>query len=136
MLSDIDDGTLSNVVIGRQIDADASSEKTFHRASKWVQQCDADHTSTRCSVPDAALPSRVLDVKSTASSELNLYESHGETGKYAALSHPWETDTTAKHDIDLYKDSVDLEKLPKTFQDAVTMTRKLGLRYLWIDALW
>jgi hypothetical protein len=25
--------------------------------------------------------------------------------------------------------------LPKSFQDAVTVTRGLGLRYLWIDAL-
>jgi hypothetical protein len=26
-------------------------------------------------------------------------------------------------------------QLPKTFQDAVTVTRKLGIRYLWIDSL-
>jgi hypothetical protein len=32
-------------------------------------------------------------------------------------------------------DEIPLERLPKTFQDAVYITRKLGLKYLWIDAL-
>jgi hypothetical protein len=31
--------------------------------------------------------------------------------------------------------NVQVEKLPRTFQDAITFTRRLGLRYLWIDSL-
>lgn len=30
---------------------------------------------------------------------------------------------------------IDVSKLPKTFQDAVFITRELGVRYLWIDSL-
>lgn len=33
------------------------------------------------------------------------------------------------------KRGIDLEVMPKTFQDAVKVTRKLGFRYLWIDSL-
>jgi hypothetical protein len=27
------------------------------------------------------------------------------------------------------------EQLPRTIQDAVTVTRRIGLRYIWVDAL-
>lgn len=32
-------------------------------------------------------------------------------------------------------DGIDFEAMPRTFQDAVTVTRNLGLRYIWIDSL-
>jgi hypothetical protein len=32
-------------------------------------------------------------------------------------------------------DGIDVDNLPQTFQDAVTLTESLGLRYLWIDSL-
>lgn len=31
--------------------------------------------------------------------------------------------------------SIDYSKLPKSFQDAVDVTRELGVRYLWIDSI-
>lgn len=30
---------------------------------------------------------------------------------------------------------IEINTLPKTFQDAVEATRRLGVRYLWIDSL-
>lgn len=59
--------------------------------------------------------------------------------QYAALSHCWGSapiemvTTTANQDNMLQKLSVQF--LGKTFQDAITATRTLGLRYLWIDCL-
>ncbi len=32
-------------------------------------------------------------------------------------------------------EGIDIDDLPPTFRDAVTVVRKLGLRYLWIDSL-
>ena len=32
-------------------------------------------------------------------------------------------------------ESINMTDIPKTFQDAVLITRKLGYRYLWIDSL-
>jgi hypothetical protein len=42
---------------------------------------------------------------------------------------------TTKGNIEVYIRGVDLNTLPKTFRDAVHATRKLGIKYLWIDAL-
>jgi hypothetical protein len=43
------------------------------------------------------------------------------------------TTTTTAQDI---TDGVLFSKLPRTLQDAMTITLKLGLRYIWIDSLW
>ena len=37
--------------------------------------------------------------------------------------------------IEQFKERIDIAELPKTFQDAVHVTRQLGLQYLWIDSL-
>jgi hypothetical protein len=37
--------------------------------------------------------------------------------------------------IDLRKNRIELVDMPKTFQDAVKVTRALGIRYLWADSL-
>jgi hypothetical protein len=65
---------------------------------------------------------------------------------YVVLSHRWGTSdhkqpaevkfpTTNKENMNHIKEGVDDTDLPRTFQDAVIITRKLKLQYLWIDSL-
>jgi hypothetical protein len=85
------------------------------------------------------LPTRLIEVTlPDHSTNVRLYETHGETGQYACLSHRWiegHTITTVLSNIDDRKKEIQWEALPKTFQDAITIVRKLGLRYIWIDSL-
>lgn len=37
--------------------------------------------------------------------------------------------------LDEFRSVIPWEKLPKTFQDAISVTEKLGTRFFWIDAL-
>jgi hypothetical protein len=84
-----------------------------------------------------SLPKRVIRVGS-ASEEPRLYISNGEHADYMTLSHSWggvspiitTTDTLSQR-----MQAIPYKKLPKTFQDAVTITRSLGINYLWIDSL-
>ena len=58
--------------------------------------------------------------------------------KYVALSHCWGETNTAilKEDtLRTMTGGIDWSQLPKTFQDAIYVTRRLGFRYLWIDSL-
>ena len=88
------------------------------------------------------MPTRVLNIGSLeVLSKLRVYKSKKECGKYIALSHRWGEDKykrllsmTIKNQEALLK-SINFGVLPKTFQDAVDVTRKLGIRYLWIDSL-
>ena len=91
---------------------------------------------------DGPLPTRVIDVGGSANPDsLSLYcTKRDETGRYIALSHRWgEVGSgdfcTYRCNIDTRSASMDLKELPKTFQDAVTVTRELGIQFLWIDSI-
>jgi hypothetical protein len=81
------------------------------------------------------LPTRVIDV---TYENPRLVESQGETSQYVALSHCWGKSKTVVTDtctLSSRKKGIEFCSLPKTFQDAITVTRRLGYRYLWIDSL-
>jgi hypothetical protein len=81
------------------------------------------------------LPNRVVDV---SCSPPRLYLSRGESDKYACLSYSWGGDQPLKLTTDnlpFYLKELPLAQLPQTLQDAILVTQKLGIRYLWIDSL-
>ncbi|KAF2191137.1 HET-domain-containing protein, partial [Zopfia rhizophila CBS 207.26] len=135
----LEDEPLSSCIRGRVIQDDPTSEQTLRRALNWVDECNTAHAHTRCSIGDAALPLRVLDVDyGSAPSRIRLYEPNGARGKYIALSHVWgdiRQFTTTRSNIATHLQGISFEALPKTFQDAVFLTRRLSIQYLWIDSL-
>jgi hypothetical protein len=59
-------------------------------------------------------------------------------GHYLALSYCWGTSqkfVTTKATLPSMLRGIRLEDIPKTFRDAVYVTRQLGYQYIWIDAL-
>lgn len=92
----------------------------------------------------AQLPTRLLDLGENDAESIRLTENDSTTlatGRYIALSHRWGDmdDTqrvcTYKHNIEDRKAHIPFDELPASFQDAVRVTRALGVRYLWIDSL-
>lgn len=64
-----------------------------------------------------------------------LLETRGQRGRYAALSHSWGRSPllkATKFNLDDLKDGIAISFLPKTFQDAIRITKALGISYLWI----
>jgi hypothetical protein len=68
-----------------------------------------------------------------------LHESNNEHGNYAILSYCWgpalDNLKTTLETLEEFKKNIPYAQLPKTVQDAVIITRALGLQFLWIDAL-
>ena len=65
-----------------------------------------------------------------------------EDNKYAALTHRWSDPSSYRSfhflshkELESWQSRLDFNLLPRTFQDAVKITRSLGIRYLWVDAL-
>ncbi|KAK3305979.1 heterokaryon incompatibility protein-domain-containing protein [Chaetomium strumarium] len=114
-------------------------ELTFLRPiSRWLQVCTQDHSG--CWSEGVPLPARVLDVSVATDSDdrVSLYASRGETGVYASLSYCWGDALPLRTTQSTYRDrqnGISFHQLPRTLQDAVTVTRALGIKYLWIDAL-
>lgn len=85
------------------------------------------------------MPTRILRVGRQADDPIRLQANPpGSKGQYAALSHCWganQTFTLTQQSMDALIKGVALSDLPLTFRDAVTVSRTLGLQYLWIDSL-
>ncbi|KAG8161780.1 hypothetical protein KVR01_008767 [Diaporthe batatas] len=109
---------------------------------EWIRVCDTSH---RCWSEDKRiLPTRLLDVNCPGhgdDSTIQLVKSSSLkcNPKYVALSHRWGTigpSMQATSDKITYLErGFKTTSLPQTFQDAVYVTKELGLRYLWIDCL-
>ncbi|KAH6661757.1 heterokaryon incompatibility protein-domain-containing protein [Halenospora varia] len=131
----------TDIQVGFPILHEAGSPIHFKLLRKWLRVCD-NHDS--CGLRfDGPLPTRVLDVGDPRNSDsLRLHCTEGgERGRYIALSHCWgnlnesQKFCTFGCNIDSLRKGIDFDKLPKTFQDAVIVTRELGERFLWIDSI-
>jgi hypothetical protein len=70
--------------------------------------------------------------------DVSLFISNGESARYVALSHCWGGASIIQTTMSLleeFQQHIKYEHLSKTIQDAVHVTRELGIRYLWVDSL-
>jgi hypothetical protein len=119
---------------------DTASAESTEWAIDRVHHCQSH--CVECRQPVGPLPTRVLDVgvpgEVYLQDDLQLRDGGGERGQYACLSHRWghvPLFRTFSSNLEDLKRNVSFAQLPGTFQDAIVFTRKVGLRYLWIDAL-
>lgn len=101
-----------------------------------MEDCRTKH---KCRPPllNPTLPTRVLDVFASDRT-VALLETRGQRGKYVALSHSWGKSPrlmATKATVEDMEDGIAISFLPKTFQDAIQITKRLGIRYLWIGML-
>ncbi|KAJ0279998.1 hypothetical protein CBS470a_008968 [Colletotrichum nupharicola] len=86
------------------------------------------------------LPSRVLDVGTIKEPSLQLFVNETEKrGEYIALSYCWGGEQKVHLRTRTLKDmstqnGIQVDTLQKSVKDAVKVTRKLGFKYLWVDA--
>jgi len=102
----------------------------------WLKKCCDEHRSCP-KRSDHLLPTIVINVGSLAN-EPRLVIPENQLGQWASLSHCWGGEIALKtkmSSIDRHCHKISLENFPPTFRDAILITRSLGLRYLWIDAL-
>jgi hypothetical protein len=107
-----------------------SADLKWNLLTSWVAK--ALRTVSKYSLDE--YPSRVLDL--TQDGQVKLVEGLHET--YTALSHRWGTSrhlTATTRTLEELKLGISTNLLPRTFRDAVYATRRLGVDFLWIDAL-
>ncbi len=82
------------------------------------------------------LPTRVINVRQDL---LRLVEGHGVRANYCILSYRW---GPPQHNFRMTSDNIDalrngfqLGILPPLLQDAIQVTRQLGVDFVWIDSM-
>ncbi|KAI5918040.1 heterokaryon incompatibility protein-domain-containing protein [Camillea tinctor] len=120
-------------------------------AREWLKQCVSRHQN--CSAvsklfsPTHGYPTRLIDVgaphdhdvmRLVLTDEVAKSQHANSKPEYLTLSHCWGGADILKllsHNIKKLRCAINSTELPRTFQDAIVITRQLGFRYLWIDSL-
>ncbi|KAF4459406.1 family Taurine catabolism dioxygenase [Fusarium albosuccineum] len=130
------------VPLNHHIPTSTSSDESFAFASNALREC-LDNHRTCDSTASEFLPSRLVQVGGPDEPSVRVIETLGMDPiqhRYLALSHCWgpPESITAQLNDETYREytkDIPLTLLPKTFHDAVVVTRKLGYQYLWVDSL-
>lgn len=121
---------------------DGGSEEHFSGIASWLVECLQHPRCNRTisgSPIDALsvdLPTRCIEIGQEG---LKIKSTAGLRGAYVTLSHRWTTKTatcsTTADNLEERLSYLYMDGWPQAFQDAVTVTRRLGIPYLWIDSL-
>jgi hypothetical protein len=105
----------------------------------WLQVCDDSHARCQLSAV-ATLPTRLVEIVNWEKGALRLASLFEPQAKYITLSYRW-GDTassgyiTTTSNIESRLVGFNMNGLPATIRDAITLTNMLKIRYIWIDAM-
>lgn len=109
----------------------------FELFREWLRTCDDEQHPCRPK-PDL-LPTMVIDLGGDEYSDsVRLVRPDGKVERYVALSHRWSTHgnfCTYRCNVDGRQRGINVNSLPRKFKDAITVTRQLGIRFLWVDSV-
>jgi hypothetical protein len=123
---------------GRRIPVYSNHEGNIKQFEAWIQESFDNTESAFGNGHD--LPKRVFDVSEIEDSgAVSLKKFDAPTqGRYIALSHCWGKSLPVKtttENIQEHRRSIRLNKLTPTFRDAIFLSHRFGVQYLWIDSL-
>jgi len=137
-----------DVQIGLPELSEAGTDLHFGLIRGWLHDCDTTHfepmckssTDTRLTLnASPRLPTRLIHVGRNGEDVVKLQKTRTETkGDWIALSYRWGDSppfSTTRRNLDKHSAGMTLATLPRTFQDAIKVTRALGKDYLWIDSI-
>lgn len=118
------------------------SLETLKLAASWINHCKTTHREcARLQAQGHRFPTRLIDVGTTDGSvKPHLYIPSPSTPftPYTTLSYRWGPSPAillTQTSLSPLLEEIPLHLLPKSNQDAIQVTRFLGIRFLWIDAL-
>lgn len=102
---------------------------------EWLHVCDTGH-GHRMSTDTGSLqmPTRLISLAGTKERVVVT----NTPVRYLAFSHCWGTGPTLRtltSNLDAFRKEIPYDLLPLNFQQAIKVTRALGISYLWIDSL-
>jgi hypothetical protein len=131
------DSMVGEIVTARNLDNQVNSLRASQQIRTWLRECD-QHENCGPLQP-SLLPTRVIEVSPEEHPEYpRLYAAQRTVGYYAALSYCWGAEQkglTTLHNVNSRFQRLDTTALSHTVQDAITVTKRMGIKYLWIDAL-
>ena len=106
----------------------------------WLKTCLVQHSCCAKLSIGGWTPTRVLDLGSTSSTwKLCIPAVDGvPVPRYTTMSYRWGNSHFLKltsDSLEIFRSGLPISDLPQAFQDAISITKDLGIRFIWIDAL-
>ncbi|KAH6879455.1 heterokaryon incompatibility protein-domain-containing protein [Thelonectria olida] len=113
------------------------SDESLDLAVKWLRHFTVYHGLCCANQDERFRPSRLLYLENNS---VCVHTAHDmpKRLRYLTLSHCWgklHIIRLMEFNVDDFPQNIPFSYLPKTFQDAIRITRRLGFSYLWIDSL-
>ncbi|KAJ9606194.1 hypothetical protein H2200_009155 [Cladophialophora chaetospira] len=124
----------------------SDDDACVNKIKRWIDECVREH-GCGLAMTETGLPTRLVEVSSDDHAEsIRLAigsEITDKAAQFAALSHCWgdkrdRVKAVPKTKIDTLQqhlEKIDIKELTPTFRDTITLVRRLGLKYVWIDSL-
>jgi hypothetical protein len=117
------------------------STQVFKRVRYWIKNCQSHHKTCTRRMISAVLSTRLVPVQ-RASTGLSAHLCNDQSlpmgTRFLTLSHCWSSKeflTLTRNNRDRFQDSIPIQRLAKTFQNALYARVELGFGYIWIDSL-
>lgn len=119
-----------------------ASEACLALAQDWLVRCLKNHV--RCNARHQLkpyCPTRLVEILPFGSDkDIRIIQTNRTVpdGPYLTLSHRWGTAEFLRLEqrrLAKFEKGLDIAELPRTFRDAIVVTRRLGCKFLWIDSL-
>jgi hypothetical protein len=116
------------------ISLDPTSAQFVQKITNWIGECSGTHEG--CTDPmgeERLMPGRLVSVEK----DIQLTKPVN-TVRFVALSYCWGTSDqprTTKANVESRCRGFSTSDFPQTLQDAIFLTKRLGLSYIWIDCL-
>lgn len=130
------DNNAARFVAARDRVLDVAAPSSYKLALECIDSCKLRHESCPVSIPQI-LPDRVIDC-SNPDRPYIVITGGNRRARYIALSYIWggpQPLTTTQNIATYVKYGLEILYFPKTIREAILATNRLGIRFLWIDAL-
>ncbi|KAI1088810.1 HET-domain-containing protein [Rostrohypoxylon terebratum] len=129
---------------GKNLEFNVPTNGRLSQIKKWMAACCRQHEwgCIKYRHHEWAKPSRLIDVGPPGQDfvSLELFKNIRDRNvQYITMSHRW---LEPKPPVlkrgnkeELIRNGIRLSQLPKSYQDAVSIVRHVGIKYLWIDSL-
>jgi hypothetical protein len=120
-----------------------SSQESLSTAKQWLHDCISSHAPCTQEMSTVQwYPTRLLYLgevgQEVDSVQLIHTREHKLVGPYTTLSHRWGGASfvqLTRHNLERFSHAISIAEMPKTFCDAIVVSKSLQVRYLWIDSL-
>jgi Heterokaryon incompatibility protein (HET) len=131
---------------GAMVEETSSPGTSVTIAKRWLEDCLGQHEKCKSLLirnQHTQLPARLIEIGVPTPDKVRLWIRPKETHlainpRYMTLSHCWGSArilTLRAETVDILMSGISVSHLPRTFREAIYLTKQMGANFLWIDSL-